>query len=152
LKQFQTSGEKRDPIIMSFDLVIDVLAGRDLPKMDNVGQTDPYVVLTIGNQKKKKKTKTIKNTANPMWYQQIAFKAKEVTSSVLIAALRDDDVIFDDDISSTKIQIDSIKAEETIDKWFPMTPASGADKGGEIHLKILARGVSSSSCSCCSIF
>jgi hypothetical protein len=56
LKQFQTSGEKRDPIIMSFDLVIDVLAGRDLPKMDNVGQIDPYVVLTIVSQKKKTKT------------------------------------------------------------------------------------------------
>lgn len=48
-----------------------MLEGQDLKAMDTVmmglvkGKSDPYAVLTVGNQRFK--TKTIKETLNPRW-------------------------------------------------------------------------------------
>lgn len=42
-----------------------VIAGRDLPSMDENGLSDPYVIVQVGS--KKTKTKVIRESLNPSW-------------------------------------------------------------------------------------
>lgn len=68
-----------------------MLEGQDLKAMDTAmlglvkGKSDPYAVLTVGNQRFK--TKTIKETLNPRWnevYEVTALNALLYTNKVCI--------------------------------------------------------------------
>merc|ERR1711923_691869 len=44
---------------------LNIHEGKDLVKADLIGKSDPYAVVTYGNEKVK--TKTVKNNLNPDW-------------------------------------------------------------------------------------
>lgn len=66
---------------------VHVLEAQDLKAMDTVmmglgkGKSDPYAVLTVGNQRFK--TKTIKETLNPKWNE-----VYEVTTNTVLFTYR----------------------------------------------------------------
>ena len=47
------------------NLHLEILQGKDLVKSDIMGKSDPYAVVTYGDDKIK--TKTVKNSQNPEW-------------------------------------------------------------------------------------
>merc|ERR1739838_1275680 len=82
---------------------ITVLKARDIEKKGHFGKADPYVKMTLGNQKAK--SATVKNNHNPEWNFEATFKIDENTSEGVNIAVFDDDFGKDDSLGSTLLDI-----------------------------------------------
>jgi len=116
-------------------LHVRLIEGRDVPKMDSLGKTDPYCVLTIsGNQRKE--SKFIKNTYTPKWNEDFHFDVPNPQSDVFKILMRDKDVKFDDDISTYEMETRFLPFHTVSDMWVNMRTINDKIKygGGRIHL------------------
>ncbi|KAK2850419.1 hypothetical protein Q7C36_009202 [Tachysurus vachellii] len=115
---------------------VHVLEGKDLKAMDTVmmglakGKSDPYVVLTVGNQRFK--TKTIKETLNPKWDEVYEFVIHEAPGQELEVELYDEDTDKDDFMGRFKLDFGEVRKERIIDKWFKLEEI----EKGSVHMKM----------------
>ncbi|XP_027008331.1 extended synaptotagmin-3 [Tachysurus fulvidraco] len=115
---------------------VHVLEGKDLKAMDKVmmglakGTSDPYVVLTVGNQRFK--TKTIKETLNPRWNEVYEFVIHEAPGQELEVELYDEDTDKDDFMGRFKLDFGEVRNERIIDKWFKLEEI----EKGSVHMKM----------------
>merc|ERR1712106_616883 len=86
---------------------ITVIKARDIEKKGNFGKADPYVKMTLGNQKAK--SATVKNNHNPEWHFEAIFEIDENTSEGVNIAVFDDDFGKDDSLGSKTLDIHSIQ-------------------------------------------
>ncbi|KAH0793346.1 C2 domain containing protein [Histomonas meleagridis] len=75
-------------------LHVRIIEGKNLLQMD-LGKSDPYCVLRLKSQKQTQKTKTIKNTMNPVWNEDFDF-FPEKPDDVLLINMFDEDIAKDD--------------------------------------------------------
>ncbi len=115
-------------------LSIKVKEAKGIPAADSNGKSDPYVVLTIGGQKKK--TKIIHKTLEPKWYEEFRFDIDD-SQHVLRFEVFDHDKFSKDD-SLGHFELNLKTANVPIGQWTPFTRNLIHDKqSGEIQFEIL---------------
>lgn len=114
-----------------------VIEARDVPKMDVVGQSDPYCVIAFTNSHQILRTKVIDNDANPKWNQEFKVMLMNGDPGNIEILMKDkDNVSADDDISKVSIPLSGIPLDSVYESWFEMRRIDGEGPGGSIHLKI----------------
>ena len=101
---------------------INLIKAADLIKSDMIGKSDPYAVLSHGNQKDR--TKTVNNTQNPQWNHTSEFDFPDAGSRTIDIEVFDADK-FGKDKSLGKVSLDITDilsdAEQPKDgKWYPL--------------------------------
>merc|ERR1739838_1127126 len=86
---------------------ITVIKARDIEKKGNFGKADPYVKMTLGNQKAK--SATVKNNHNPEWNFEAIFEIDQNTTERISIAVFDDDFGKDDSLGSTCLDISNVQ-------------------------------------------
>eukprot|EP01121_Diplochlamys_sp_Union-15-3_P012936 TRINITY_DN3946_c0_g2_i1.p1 TRINITY_DN3946_c0_g2~~TRINITY_DN3946_c0_g2_i1.p1 ORF type:complete len:356 (-),score=57.55 TRINITY_DN3946_c0_g2_i1:45-1085(-) len=109
---------------MSRLLALTLLQGRDLKAADVGGTSDPYCVVFLNNEKKKKKTLVRQSTLSPIWNHRFVFSSSNPSSDVLNIRLYDKDMLIDQDIGLIKIPVSSIGEEGGV-KWFKVEKGTG---------------------------
>merc|ERR1712106_63521 len=108
-------------------IYIAVVKARNIEKKGNFGKADPYVKMTLGNQKAK--SATVKNNHNPEWNFEATFEIDENTSEGVNIAVFDDDFGKDDSLGSKTLDIHSIQEhKQMLNQWIPLENC----KSGEV--------------------
>ena len=95
-----------------------------------MGKSDPYAILKYGNQKFK--TKTVKNSLEPLWNHEVIFDIPEGNcKNVIIEVFDADKLGKDKSIGKLDLQVtELVNIEGQEGKWFPL---SGV-KSGQVLL------------------
>merc|ERR1712128_417414 len=100
-------------------IYITIIKARDIEKKGNFGKADPYVKMTLGNQKAK--SATVKNNHNPEWNFEAIFEIDENTSEGVNIAVFDDDFGKDDFLGNKTLDINSIQEHrQMLNQWIPL--------------------------------
>jgi Ca2+-dependent lipid-binding protein len=112
------------------NLHLEIIQGKDLVKLDTFGKSDPFAVVTYGNEKIK--TKTVKNSQNPDWNFEADIPLNpNGPKSITVDVFDDDKFGKDNPIGSTEIDIASIVNKGPVDKaWLPLDGV----KSGKIQI------------------
>jgi len=98
----------------------------DLPRMDLNGKADPYVVLTYGD--KKEKTKSCKNTLDPVWDHELFLDVEEFGENQIKIEVFDKDRLGKDELMGlTNVDVRRISKQGSLtEMWDNLI---GAKKG-----------------------
>merc|ERR1711892_616938 len=108
-------------------VVITVYKARNIEKKGMFGKADPYVKLTLGEQKAK--TATVKNNHNPEWNFKATFDVDQKTAEAINIAILDDDFGKDDTLGSTFLDLSKVQEhQQLLNKWIPLEKC----KSGEV--------------------
>lgn len=118
------------------ELNIKVIEATEVPKMDTIGKSDPYVVMTLSTSSQKWKTKVQKNTDKPVWNQEFKLPITTTMDEILTVEMWDKDVSNDDQISTVRIQVNKIPVGKVNDSWYTMHPVKGVKTGGKLRLVV----------------
>jgi len=118
------------------ELVVKVIAGKDLVAKDYNGKSDPYISIWCGASKYKTKTK--KATLNPEWNEIFVIPSSVCARKELDIECWDADTTSSDEFMGTfKIAVDSIPVGKSVSTWYNLGP-SKAHKGavgGDVHIE-----------------
>merc|ERR1719209_2174672 len=102
---------------------------RDLPKKGMFGKADPYVVISLGDQKLK--SATINNTYNPQWDLKTTLHVQQNAPRDISIVVLDEDIGKDDLVGEIFLNIDDlVKVGGLKDAWVPL----GGCKSGEVQI------------------
>merc|ERR1711981_933005 len=108
---------------------ITVIKAKDIEKKGKFGKADPYVKMTLGEQKAK--SATVKNNHNPEWNFEATFDINENSPQALDIAVFDDDFGKDDTLGNKTIDINHIQEnKKMLNQWIPLENC----KSGEVLL------------------
>merc|ERR1712083_470120 len=91
---------------------ITVFKAKDIEKKRMFGKADPYVKLTLDNQKAK--SATVKNNHNPDWNFEAIFNISDKTRQNLNLAVFDDDIGKDDYLGSAVIDLRKLQEQQLL--------------------------------------
>merc|ERR1711877_107088 len=122
---------KSGKILVSAEFVpqvkITVFKAKDIEKKGMFGKADPYVKLTLDNQKAK--SATVKNNHNPEWNFEAIFNISDKTSQNLNLAVFDDDIGKDDSLGSAVIDLRKLQEPQLLlNQWITLDKC----KSGEV--------------------
>merc|ERR1712083_446671 len=89
---------------------ITVFKAKNIEKKGMFGKADPYVKLTLDNQKAK--SATVENDHNPEWNFEAIFNISKKTSQNLNIAVFDDDIGKDDSLGSAVIDLRKLQEQQ----------------------------------------
>ena len=93
---------------------IHVMDGHDIPNIDLIGKTDPYLRLKLGDQEFVQKTSVKDNTLNPLWDENITlFSLCQINS--LQIELRDEATGKDPLLSTKNIDLSNIVEDDVVE-------------------------------------
>merc|ERR1712151_1468115 len=108
-------------------VVLTVYKARDIEKKGKFGKADPYVKMTLGEQKAK--SATVKNNHNPEWNFKATFDIHENTANEVIIAVYDEDFGKDDTLGSTVLDLNEVQdKKQLLNQWIPLKNC----KSGEV--------------------
>jgi len=117
-------------------LRVDIIEAKNLIKADTFGMSDPYVIVTVGEQTWR--TSVIKNNLNPVWKEFHVFKLTGATSILLSLKDEDNHKSNDDPLGECLINLDRTLLGQIgcgpIDEWYPVMLKGVAS--GTIHVKL----------------
>lgn len=119
------------------ELHVRCVEAKDVPKMDFIGKSDPYLSLKLSSSNQVWKTSYKKNTYTPNWNQEFHLPLTAGMDDILTVTMYDKDLIKDDIISHCQIHISELQVGKVTDEWFYMTPEKGVKKGGKVRLFLL---------------
>merc|ERR1712106_1104760 len=100
-------------------VVITVYKATDIEQKGMFGKADPYVKITLGNQKAK--SATVKNNHNPEWNFKATFDVDQNTTQNINIAVFDDDFGKDDSLGSTLLDISKVQEHhQLLNQWIPL--------------------------------
>ena len=107
---------------------ISLIEAKDLAKTDIMGKSDPYAILSHGNQKFK--TNTAKNTQNPKWNYEADFNVPDQGDDRIKVDIYDSDRIGKDKpLGSAYFDVDEVMSRGIVPPgWYPLKGA----KSGEV--------------------
>ena len=108
----------------------------EVPKMDVIGLSDPYLKFELNTTSQKWKTKHVNNTKIPVWNEEFHLPITSSLRDVLNVSLWDKDDGSKDDLISTydfKLNTD-FEIGKVTDKWYQFQPAKGVKTGGKVRL------------------
>ena len=105
---------------------LEIHQGKDLIKADLIGKSDPYVVVSYGNEKLR--TDTVKNNLNPEWnYETDIPIDPNGPDKITIEVFDDDKVGRDKPLGSADVDIPSLMNDGSLkEAWLPL---AGVKKG-----------------------
>lgn len=116
-------------------LHIKVIEAKDVPKMDVVGYSDPYVKFTYDKGPGTYQTRYIEQTLTPVWNEEFHIAILDKKEGLIKAFLYDFDKVSNDDLISTKdFPINSFQIGKVVDNWYEFVAAPKAKKPGCVHL------------------
>merc|ERR550532_2146307 len=125
--QFEEDPARWDMSLEKIELTVH--AARDLPKKGMFGKADPYVVISLGDQKLK--SATMNNTYNPQWDLKTTLHVQENAPRDISIVVLDEDVGKDDLVGEIFLNIDDlVKVGGLTDTWVPL----GGCKSGEVQI------------------
>lgn len=115
-------------------LHVQAIEACNLPDMDIIGKSDPYLKFKFDFSNKIWKTQYKNNTDSPVWNETFHFPVSNLTDKLCIELYDQDTISKDDLISSMTFQMSDFRINETVDKWYLFTPIEGLKHGGKVHL------------------
>jgi hypothetical protein len=115
-----------------FGFHVRIIAAADFEKMDTLGKTDPYVVISSGGHSGKTSVKA--NDLNPRWDEDFHIPVVDPLNTIVSLLLRDEDVVSDDDISKCELQTGILPFGRVLDTWIDLSPVGKVKKGGRLHV------------------
>ncbi|KAJ3053256.1 hypothetical protein HK097_004691 [Rhizophlyctis rosea] len=117
-------------------LTVTVVRGSDLPKMDFLGSTDPFVQLTLAEtaivkEPQQAKTQVADDGKNPVWNEKVPFTGI-MGGEVVKLEVYDEDSVGKADLVGTadlKVPTDRLDSEQLIDEWINVTSPKGEPAG-----------------------
>lgn len=107
----------------------------EVPKMDVIGKSDPYLIFKVSTSSQTWKTKHKNNTDKPVWNEEFHIPITSNMSDELRVELFDkDDVSKDDIISTMNFKVKNFQVGKITDQWYNFTPAKGVKVGGKVRL------------------
>jgi serine/threonine protein kinase len=138
-------GGKAQAAMKGGNVRVNLLRGEDLVAGDRNGLSDPFVVLTLNEQPKKKfKSKVIAKTLNPVWNSTFYFDVADPSSATVFVECWDHDLIGRNDALGTA-EFSFLGLAEKVDKELVL-----ALKGvphGKLHLSLVATNFDTTSAS-----
>merc|ERR1712115_278655 len=114
-------------ILETGQVLITVFKARDIEKKGKFGKADPYVKMTLGQQKAK--SATVKNNHNPEWNFKASFDINESTTNEVSIAVFDEDFGKDDTLGSTVLDLTQVQEQkQLLNQWMPLKNC----KSGEV--------------------
>lgn len=108
---------------------------RNIPSMDIIGKSDPYLLFKLSSTEQTWKTRYINNNHSPVWDEEFVIPITSSVDDILTVELWDKDLLTPDDLISTLVLIIKyFPIGEVTDKWYNFNPANGVEKGGEVRL------------------
>ncbi|XP_057416872.1 uncharacterized protein LOC130711325 [Lotus japonicus] len=135
--------KKKEVIVRGGFLSVTVISAENLPALDLMGKSDPFVVLTLRKAKSKAetihKTKVVNNCLNPSWNQAFDFVVEDGLHDELIVEVWDHDTIGKDDfMGRCTLSLKRVIHEEEYEGRFKLVCAErfGAESSYlKLHLK-----------------
>lgn len=113
-------------------LEVMVVEGRSLKNCDFFGENDAYVEVYT-DKKYKQRTRTIKNSNNPVWNEQLRFNIHKGDDTIHFDVY-DADLIGRDTIGKCKIKLKEVFREGEVDQWVKLPTHLRLSSRGEIHI------------------
>ena len=119
LKQVQSSEQLNEHGIMRGSiLTVHVVEARDLKAMDMNGTSDPYVILTIEDQRIETNFK--KTTLNPVWNESFTFDISHGRHPLRVVVMDKDTFGNDDFEGQCEIDLNMLRNQMKHDTWFDL--------------------------------
>jgi Ca2+-dependent lipid-binding protein len=109
-----------------------VIAAEGFEKMDLLGKTDAFVVVSSGSQNFK--TEVQPSSLTPRWDKDFQLQVPDPRNQIVKLTLCDEDPLLDDNISSCELQIGIFPFGKVLDAWIELTPTPKVKKGGKLHI------------------
>lgn len=113
-------------------LEVIVVEGRNLKDQDAVGQNDAFVEVYL-DKKYKQRTKTIKDTNNPVWNDKFVFNVQKDDDDITFKVY-DEDTVGKDEIGKCEIKLKHVFDDGKFDDWVKLPALMGLSSNGEIHV------------------
>jgi Ca2+-dependent lipid-binding protein len=115
-------------------LEVAILEGRSLKNCDIIGQNDAYVEVYM-DKKYKQRTRTIKNSNNPEWNEELRFNIHKGDDTIHFDVY-DADLIGRDTIGKCKVSLKHVFNDGEFDQWIKLPSNFGLSSRGEIHVRL----------------
>ncbi|XP_031484036.1 synaptotagmin-5 [Nymphaea colorata] len=122
---------KRDVIIRGV-LSVTVISAEDLPAMDLLGKSDPFVVVQMKKTEAKNKTRVVNESLNPVWNQTFDFVVEDGLHDMLILEVYDHDTFKKDYMGRCILTLTKVIMVGEYKDEFPLDDA----KSGKLHLHL----------------
>ena len=126
----RSSGSRKESVVQPGNLHLNIIQAKDLIKGDIMGKSDPYAVITYGNEKVK--TNTVKNNQNPEWNFEADIPLHPNGPDVMKIEIFDSDKFGKDkSLGCTNIDIPSLQHSQSLSNiWVPLDNV----KSGQVQL------------------
>ena len=116
-------------------LHVKAMEATDIPSLDIIGKSDPYLLFKLNSTEKTWKTSHINNNHSPKWEEEFDIPISSNADDILTVELWDKDTLTPDDlISSLVFLIKYFPIGKVTDIWYNFNPANGVEKGGKVRL------------------
>ncbi|KAJ6794786.1 synaptotagmin-5-like [Iris pallida] len=123
--------KKRDVIIRGV-LSVTVISGEDLPAMDVMGKSDPYVVVSMKKNTSKNKTRVVNESLNPIWNQTFDFMVEDGLHDMLVLEVWDHDTFGKDYMGRCIMTLTRVLLEGEYEDSIPLDGA----KSGKLKFNL----------------
>lgn len=123
---------RKSDVIIRGVLSVTVISADDLPAMDVMGKSDPYVVLTLKKTEAKNKTRVVNESLNPVWNQTFDFVVEDALHDMLILEVWDHDTFGKDYMGRCIMTLTRVILEGEYEDSFPLDGA----KSGRLNLRL----------------
>ncbi|KAI7994493.1 Synaptotagmin-4 [Camellia lanceoleosa] len=122
--------QKKRNVILRGVLSVTVISAENLPSVDIMGKSDPYVVLIMKKSEQKSKTRVLINTLNPVWNQTFDFVVEDGLHDLLILEVWDHDTFGKDKMGECIMTLTRVILEGEFTDTFTID----GTKSGKLHL------------------
>ncbi|GFZ08336.1 calcium-dependent lipid-binding (CaLB domain) family protein [Actinidia rufa] len=124
--------QKKKDVIVRGVLSVTVIAAENLPSVDIMGKSDPFVVLIMKKSEQKNKTRVVNNTLNPVWNQTFDFVVEDGLHDLLILEVWDHDTFGKDKMGRSIMTLTRVILEGEFTDTFSVD----GTKSGKLHLHL----------------
>ncbi|XP_057468438.1 synaptotagmin-4-like isoform X1 [Actinidia eriantha] len=124
--------QKKKDVIVRGVLSVTVIAAENLPSVDIMGKSDPFVVLIMKKSEQKNKTRVVNNTLNPVWNQTFDFVVEDGLHDLLILEVWDHDTFGKDRMGRSIMTLTRVILEGEFTDTFSVD----GTKSGKLHLHL----------------
>ncbi|WCJ29984.1 Calcium-dependent lipid-binding (CaLB domain) family protein [Euphorbia peplus] len=123
---------RRKDVIIRGVLSVTVISAEDLPSVDLMGKSDPFVILTMKKAGTKNQTRVVNDSLNPVWNQTFDFVVEDGLHEMLIAEVYDHDTFGKDYMGRCILTLTKVIVEGEYKDKFPVEGA----KSGSLYLSL----------------
>eukprot|EP00123_Amoebidium_parasiticum_P015577 comp23042_c0_seq1/m.36864 comp23042_c0_seq1/g.36864 ORF comp23042_c0_seq1/g.36864 comp23042_c0_seq1/m.36864 type:complete len:1024 (-) comp23042_c0_seq1:370-3441(-) len=134
-KKFTVGDDENDAPSGIYVLSVSFIQARDLMKVDLIGSSDPYVIITCEGQQRR--SRTIYRCLNPVWNQRFDFVCQEKPESFHVRVMDADKANKDEFLGEFTYTVTEKDWNETISpyQWIKLENA----KRGEVQVQVACR-------------